>query len=269
MARLLILSSMVAHGHVGLSAAGPALALLGHSVTALPTVLLSNHPGWPSVAGARVDPDQIRAMIDALEANGWLPSHDAVLVGYLPTTDHVAVAGELIDRVRGLPAPPRVILDPVLGDAPKGLYLPEEVATGLRDSLVPRADVVTPNLFELCWLTGRPVQTLDQTRTAAADFLSRNDLAEVHVTSAPAGPETTGVLHVAEGDARLYPTALRKGVPHGVGDVYAGFVAAGLSPGTALGHLSALIDASLNVPHLRIVEAPAWTRANPLTASEN
>ena len=52
MARILILSSWVAHGHVGLSAAAPALQALGHEVTQLPTTVLSNHPGWPHVARA-------------------------------------------------------------------------------------------------------------------------------------------------------------------------------------------------------------------------
>ncbi|MGP6087132.1 bifunctional hydroxymethylpyrimidine kinase/phosphomethylpyrimidine kinase [Antarctobacter jejuensis] len=268
MARLLILSSWVAHGHVGLSAAEPALTLLGHSVTALPTVLLSNHPGWPYVAGTPVDPAQIAAMIEALEANGWLTEVDAVLVGYLPTPGHVALAVSLIERLRGLPTPPRVILDPVLGDAPKGLYLPKDVALALRDTLMPLADVLTPNLFELGWLSGQAVDTLDKAQ-AAATLLMRAGPAEVHVTSAPVGPEATGLLQVTKDGANLYPTALRKGVPHGVGDVFAAFIAAGLTPGEALGHLTALIDASLYAPHLRIVQAPAWTRATPLTASEN
>lgn len=268
MARLLILSSFVAHGHVGLSAAKPALTLLGHSVTGLPTVLLSNHPGWPHVAGSPIAPDHIGSMIDALEANGWLTCHDAVLVGYLPTRDHVTIASALIDRVRTVETPPLVVLDPVLGDAPKGLYLPEDVAIALRDILLPKADVLTPNLFELGWLADRPVETLDQIRAAAGVLMDGSALKEIHVTSASDQPGQTGLLHVGQQAACLYQAAVRKGVPHGVGDVYAALIAAGLAPGLALGHLTKLIDASLYAPHLRIVEAPAWTRATALTGSE-
>lgn len=266
MARLLILSSWVAHGHVGLSAAVPTLNLLGHTVTALPTVMLSNHPGWPHVSGAPVDPDQLRAMIDALDANGWLAGHDALLTGYLPTPDHVALACELIDRLRATPVPPRVVVDPVLGDAPKGLYLPEATARAARETLVPRAEVLTPNAFELGWLTGLPVDTLRDTRAAAESL--RAGSAEILVTSPPISPRTTGLLTIAD-KTDLYTTARRDGVPHGVGDTLSALIAAGLSPGAALGHLSALIDASLHAPHLRIVEsARIWTRATPLTASE-
>ena len=79
MGRVLAISSQVARGHVGLSAIVPALQALGHEVIALPTILLSNHPGHPRFAGERVAPDLLRRMFDALESNRWLGEIDAVL----------------------------------------------------------------------------------------------------------------------------------------------------------------------------------------------
>lgn len=265
MAQILILSSWVAHGHVGLSAAAPVLQALGHGVTQLPTTVLSNHPGWPHVAGAPVPVAQLQDMIGALEANGWLADHDAVLLGYLPTPDHVALAVDLAQRARKAGA--RVIVDPILGDLPKGLYLPGDAAQALRDDLAPLADVLTPNLFELGWLTDARVDRLDKVQKAAEVLLERTG--EILVTSAPLGQGTTGVLRVAADGVRSFPTALRNGVPHGVGDVFSALIAAGLMPGAALGHLSALIDASLHRPHLQIVDAaPNWIRATPLQPLE-
>ena len=135
--RVLMLSSWVARGHVGLSAGAPALQLLGHEVTQLPTVILSNHPGFPHVAGRPVPVEQIAAMTEALAANGWLDTHDALLTGYLPTPDHVAFAAGLAERLKRAGA--RITVDPVLGDAPKGLYLPLPVAEALRESGSARA----------------------------------------------------------------------------------------------------------------------------------
>jgi pyridoxine kinase len=89
MGRYLVISSQVAHGHVGLSAIVPALQAMGHEVIALPTILLSNHPGHAKVAGFKVEPSVLGQMLDALEANGRLKRVDAVLTGYLPTVDHV------------------------------------------------------------------------------------------------------------------------------------------------------------------------------------
>ncbi|WP_305969449.1 MULTISPECIES: pyridoxal kinase [unclassified Mameliella] len=265
MTRVLILSSWVAHGHVGLSAAAPALQALGHEVTQLPTTVLSNHPGWPHVAGAPVPGAQIRGMIEALDANGWLMAQDALLLGYMPSSEHVALAVDLARRMRA--AGMRVVVDPVLGDLPGGLYVSQEVACALRDELVPLADGLTPNLFELGWLTDAPVEGLKEARAAASMLL--DPVGEVLLTSAPVGPGTTGLLRVTPDGAQVFPVALRKAVPHGVGDVFSALVAGGLSPGHALGHLSALIDASLHAQHLRIVPAaPNWTRAAPLTPTE-
>lgn len=260
MTRILILSSLVAHGHVGLSAAMPVLQRLGHEVTGLPTVLLSNHPGWPHVAGQAVPVAQLDGMLDALCANGWLGEVETVLTGYLPTPGHVDFACRLIDRV-GPQA--RLVVDPVLGDAPKGLYIAEDTARRLRAVLVPRADILTPNAFELGWLTGHGCGDLRAARDAARALPMR-----VLLTSPPLGAEATGVLDNGP-PPRLYRTAQVAGVPHGVGDVFSGLIAAGLTVGAALGHLQALIAASLHQPHLAIVTAAEhWTAAPALPPEE-
>jgi len=257
--RVMILSSFVAHGHVGLSAGQPVLQALGHEVTALPTVILSNHPGWPQAAGSPVPPDRLAAMVDALAANGWLAGHDALLSGYLPTPAHVAFAADLATRMRAARPGLRIVVDPILGDAPKGLYLDAAAARAIRDRLLPLADILTPNAFELGWLTGAPTDTLETATAAAARLAPR-----VILTSPPMGPHQTGLLDGPD----LYVTAKRGDVPHGVGDALAAMIAAGLAPGTALGHLDALIAASLGADHLQIVPARArWTAAPAIPAT--
>ncbi|MGV6848025.1 MAG: PfkB family carbohydrate kinase [Marinibacterium sp.] len=259
MARLLALSSQVAAGHVGLSAAQPALTALGHTVTALPTVILSNHPGFPQAAGMPIPPETLSAMIDAVEANGWLAGHDAVLTGYLPSPQHVDLAADLIDRARAARPGIRVVADPVLGDEPKGIYIDAEAAAAIRDHLVPRADILTPNRFELGWLTGAPVATIDDMAAAAAPLAPR-----VLVTSAAETQDVTGVLDVAGNRIRHRKVPHLDGVPHGVGDVFAALIAAGYDPGQALDHLQALIRESAGRPHLRIIEtAGIWTAPAP------
>jgi pyridoxine kinase len=266
MTHILALSSWVAHGHVGLSAAAPVLQAFGHRVTQLPTVQLSNHAGFPHVAGRATDVETLAGMCDALDRNGWLDDVDAVLTGYMPGADHVAFAARLIDRLAA--TGPRVIVDPVLGDHPRGLYIAPEAAEAIRDTLLPRADVLTPNLFELSWLAGRAVDTLRAAQEAARDIASGT--AEVLVTSPPLGPAETGVLSVTRDAAMLWRTdrlTEAAAVPHGVGDVFSALIAADLSVGAALGHLRALIGQSLHAPHLAIAEAaPIWRAAEPIHA---
>jgi len=261
--RILVLSSWVAQGHVGLSAAAPVLQRLGHAVTGLPTTILSNHPGWRHVAGSPVPPSQIGAMLEALDANGLLVDLEAILTGYLPSAEHAALAANMVRRLRERERPPRVIVDPILGDAHNGLYVPEPVATALRDQLLPVADVLCPNAFEAGWLCDAPVVTTEQAMAAARHLSGPGRT--VLVTSAPVPGARIGVLSVGPDGTQLWTTPERTGVPHGTGDVFSALVAAGLSVGAALGHLSALIDTSTGAPHLRIVEtAPTWTAAGPL-----
>jgi pyridoxine kinase len=134
MGTILAISSQVARGHVGLAAAVPALHALGHEVIALPTVLLSNHPGHGAVAGQRIDPVLLGQMLATLDAHGWLARVDAVLSGYLPTPGHVAVVEDAIARVRARNPAAAYFCDPVLGDDPKGLYIAEDAARALHFS---------------------------------------------------------------------------------------------------------------------------------------
>ena len=94
--------------------------------------MLSNHPGYPRFAGDPVLPGQIAAMVDALEANGWLADTAAVITGYLPSPAHVTEARSAVERVRRANPGALYLCDPVFGDEPEGLYLSE--ATAVRHS---------------------------------------------------------------------------------------------------------------------------------------
>ena len=201
-------------------------------------------------------------MCSALEANGWLADVSAILTGYLPTPEHVGVAADVVARVRKAATGSRVVVDPVMGDAPKGLYIPEDAARALRDRLLPMADDLTPNAFELGWLTGRPVDDPDALAQAAETLLSGTKAARVLATSAPISDAETGVLEVSRDRRALYPTPRREGVPHGPGDVFAALLASRLEVAVALGMLDRLIEESLGAEHLRIARTAAlWTKA--------
>lgn len=227
MARILALSSQVARGHVGLSAMVPALQRLGHDVIALPTVLLSNHPGHARSAGMQVPPDKIREMIAALGDNGWLADVDAVVTGYLPTAAHVDVAVSAIARIEEASAFATVIVDPVLGDDPKGLYIEQEAALAIRQQLMPLADVATPNRFELSWLTGCEVASPADAALAGAMLAPTMIVA----TSVPVEDGRIGNVLVSGSGAVGVTVSRRETVPHGTGDLLAGLVAGYLRSG--------------------------------------
>lgn len=221
MSTVLAISSQVARGHVGLSAIVPALQALGHDVIALPTVMLSNHPGHGAVAGQRIDPMLLRQMLETLDGHGWLKDVDAVLSGYLPTPDHVSVVADAIRLVRAHRPAAIYFCDPVLGDDPKGLYIAEEAARALAATLVPLADVAFPNRFELGWLTGLPVTDVAGAKNAAHALATSATVA----TSIPQGDDALATVAIARDGVSLSSVARQDNVPNGTGDLLAALFA--------------------------------------------
>ena len=217
MARILAISSQVASGHVGLSAIVPALQMLGHDVIALPTILLSNHPGTQPATGTPMEPSVLEQMLATLNTNGRLDNIDAILTGYLPSAAHVAVAATAIKLCQSKPKPPLVLCDPVIGDDPKGLYIDVNAATAIRTTLLPVADIITPNRFELAWLSGQTVSS-SATAITAARSLGRQ---LVVATSIPADDRALDTIAITASNTHSARVAKRASAPNGTGDLLA------------------------------------------------
>jgi pyridoxine kinase len=222
--RILIISSYVAHGTVGLQATLPALMRPDFEVTAMPTVILSNHPGHRKCAGTTIATETLAAMLDALDGNGWLTKLDAVFTGYLPSVAHVEWALHTIEHVKALNPKVFVTADPVLGDDPGGLYVGHDTAAAVRDRLLRVADLTTPNRFELAWLTGSPVTDCVSAVSAARSL----GTPLVAATSIPDGNETIANLLITPGHWIAERLVRRPHAPHGTGDYFAGLLLAGL-----------------------------------------
>lgn len=246
MARILAISSHVCCGSVGLASIVPALHWLGHEVMPVPTVVLSNHPGYAHVAGEPLPASDVAAMLAALEANGWLQETTAVLSGYLPTPDHVAAVREAVESVRRANPAALFLCDPVLGDDDDGgLYLPEAVAVAVREQLLPLASLATPNCFELSWLSNQRVENAATARKAAAALA----VPAVLATSIPEADNRLANVLV-EGDAALACFVRRReAAPHGTGDLLAAMFLGnrlnGSSRAYCLGASVSAVDASV------------------------
>jgi len=269
MPTILSLSSQVARGHVGHSANLFVWQRLGIQAVTLPTILLSNRPDYPYRAGEQLRPKLLDDMLGALEANGWLSEVDAIFTGYLPSAEHVALVERWVGKLKARKPELFYCCDPILGDEPGGLYVPAAAAEALRTELVPLADLITPNRFELGWLSRRRIESRQDAIEAARSLGGM-----VLATSAP-GPSEMALtnLLVQNGKACEAVVSYREEVPHGTGDLLAALFLAYLlqthEPKQALaratGGLEAVITASEGDDELRLVvsqdawsAAPAW-----------
>lgn len=256
--RVLVVSSHVAQGAVGLKATAPPLLHAGFDVIQVPTVVLSNHLGHRHVAGGAVEADTIARMIDALAANGALDGLSAIITGYLPESAHVSATAQAITKLAKAPAPPLVVCDPVLGDDPEGLYIPEATALAIKHELLPLADVITPNCFELSWLTARPVQSVVDALAAARGL----GIPVVAATSIPAEKHAISTIAVSASVSHSLDVPWRENVPHGTGDLFTGLFTAALVTGQPIDEalqwstatLDRVIAASREAPDLDLGE---------------
>ena len=201
--RVLAISSQVAFGPVGNSACVPALNAAGIEVIALPTILLSNQPALGKPSGIRVPAGTLSDMLEKLEALGAFENLSGILTGYFADAEQVIAIARTIARLK----PALYLCDPVIGDDPKGLYVPEAVAEAIRDHLVPLASILTPNHFEREWLNARKDVTAH--------------IPERITTSLPQGNALVTEL-VAAGQTHRHTTLRQDKVPHGTGDLFSG-----------------------------------------------
>jgi pyridoxine kinase len=168
MPTVLSVQSWVACGSVGNTAALFPLQRLGCETWSLNTVAFSNHTGYERWRGETVPACQIATLFEGIAELGVLPCCDAVLSGYLGEAETGSVLLDIVTRVKK--ANPRALFccDPVMGDVGPGYYVRAGIPEFYRDRALALADVVTPNRFELEWLSGGPVRNLAEACDAIA-----------------------------------------------------------------------------------------------------
>ena len=230
----LILSSYVAAARIGGGAQQYALAPFGIDPVLVPTVLFGRSPAKGAPGGRAVDAQVFQSMLEGVEADGLFGLVDIVITGHFSLPAQAEIAAATIAKIRAasrigafLPRP-IIVVDPILGDDPRGLYVNPDVAEAVCHNLVPLADWITPNAWELSYLTGLPI-TDPVSAATAARALGKPTL----VTSAPCAEGKIGMVCYDGHYARLYSHERLDAAPNGTGDLVTAVFAAGLLSGLA------------------------------------
>ncbi len=231
---ILSIQSQVVYGHVGNAAAQFALQRMGFEVWAVPTVLFSNHPGHGGFKGKAVPAEDMAALVAGLDGQGFLKQAQALLTGYLGHETHVEVVCSAATRIRAQSPHAPYCCDPVIGERETGAYVKPGVADALRARLVPLADILTPNCFELEVLSERTVDA-PGTALAAARALAR-PLVICTSVAIPADPAKIGTLAVTADQAWLCVTDRLAQPPSGTGDLFTALFLGHLLKGVTVPH---------------------------------
>lgn len=223
------------YGHTSLMAAIPILNMMGIQVAPLPTALLSSHT---QIEGF--------TFLDLTEEMEKIVGHwqklglqlDAIYSGFLGSHEQVTIVEKLIAWQQDYS--PLVVVDPVLGDNGT-LYdtIDQPLVEAMR-TLVRQADVITPNITELCYLLGADYHTYSHEKDLLNDIrtMSHQGPEIVIVTSVPdyKRPGATAVVGYYRADNRYWrvPCNYLPGAFPGTGDAFASVVTGALLQGDSL-----------------------------------
>ncbi|MGV0909666.1 pyridoxal kinase [Martelella sp. FOR1707] len=230
------IQSQVAFGHVGNSAALFPMQAAGLEVAAIPTVIFSNTPDYPTLRGRALPPEFFSDLLQGARERGLPERANFILTGYIGSLDVALMVADFVAEAKAVNPRLTYVCDPVMGDAGPGLYVPEAIADVMRDRLLPMADIATPNPFELAWLTGRKIATLKDLETART-FLRIAPGAHLIATGCALEDTPSGhiesVILSDDGLSRHPVEHLPVALP-GTGDLFAGLIVAGLARGHIL-----------------------------------
>jgi pyridoxine kinase len=156
---ILSIQSHVAYGHVGNASAVFPMQRLGVEVWPIHTVQFSNHTGYGAWKGRVFDGPAIEELVEGIAERGVLPRCDGVLSGYMGSADIGNAILSAVARVRAANTQALYCCDPVIGDTGRGVFVRPGIPEFMRDHAVPAADIITPNQFELDFLSGLTTRT--------------------------------------------------------------------------------------------------------------
>ncbi len=220
---ILSIQSWVAYGHVGNASAVFPMQRLGHEVWAVNTVQFSNHTGYGAWKGQVFSGEAIREVVDGVEDRGVLPSCDGVLSGYMGDASIGEAILDAVARVKAANPNALYCCDPVMGDVGRGMFVRPGIPEFMRDRAVRQADIITPNHFELEFLSGQDAKD-SASLARALDAVHKLGPRVIVVTSLHLNDTPDGMLDlmVSDGDVHYRVRTLLLPVSvNGAGDAIA------------------------------------------------
>ncbi|CAD7004805.1 pyridoxal kinase [Ceratitis capitata] len=185
--RVLSIQSHVVHGYVGNKSAAFPLQVLGFEVDAINSVQLSNHTGYRSIKGQVLQEKELAELFEGLEANNLLQCYTHLLTGYTGSASFLSRISNIVSKLREINPQLIYVCDPVMGDNGK-MYVPEDLLPIYREKIIPLADIITPNQYEVELLTERKISNESDVWSAVQWFHDRG-IDTVVISSSELGEE--------------------------------------------------------------------------------
>lgn len=239
------IQSNVMHGYVGNRASLPFYHASGLETCQLDTVRLAAHPGYGATARDVITAQTMTSLFDDYLSLADTKAITACHTGYFGTAEQVVATAEFINSLQSRHPDMLVLVDPVFGDKGRS-YVPGDVIKAIIEQLLPLADILTPNQFELHYLTGQPLNTLADAKSALHHIILKP-----HQIAIATGIESETHIHdICLQDEEIYEISaplLDSGVS-GAGDAFASLFLSQIIKGQTT--KTALHTASVIIHHI-------------------
>lgn len=225
--RVLVIAGSDSGGGAGIQADIKTItALGGYAETAITALTAQNTLGVEAIF--TIPPDFIaRQMAVVLDDIGA----DVIKTGMLYSASVIeAVAATLQEKARAVP----LVVDPVMIAKGGAKLLEDQAIAILKNTLVARAGVLTPNIPEAEILTSRKIINVDDMVAAAQDLLELGPHAVLLTGGHLSGDQLTDVLVSVDGVERFEDSRIQTRHTHGTGCTLASAIAIGLAQGMGL-----------------------------------
>jgi hydroxymethylpyrimidine/phosphomethylpyrimidine kinase len=219
--RVLAIAGSDSGGGAGIQADLKAIASSGaHGMTAITAITAQSTVGVRSLlpVPAEMVLDQVRAVVEDIGV-------DAVKIGMVGNAETIVAVGQALDMTAGAP----VVLDPVMVAESGARLLDEEAEGALRELLLPRATVMTPNLAEAAVLAARTTGGEEEGEGLARALHRLGP--EVVVVTGGHRAEATDLFYDGRRHERLHGERHSTGATHGSGCTHSSSLAAALAHG--------------------------------------
>ncbi len=226
--RVLTIAGSDSGGGAGIQADIKAISAMGcFATSAITAITAQNTIGVRAIHPIPLDiiESQISAVLEDIGT-------DAIKIGMINTPEVVEVIAALLDKfeIRN------VVLDPVMVATSGDPLIKGEAVAAIKELLIPRARVITPNIPEAEILLGESITSQSQFPEAARKLSMGGKVSVLLKAGHLEGDTLTDILYNAEDDTIVELTSRRVETPntHGTGCTLSSALAAALAKGLPL-----------------------------------
>mgnify|MGYP002770855867 FL=1 len=244
--KIAVIQDLSGFGKCSLTAAIPVISVMGVQPCPLPTAVLSAQTGYPSyyLDDYTDKMEYIRSEWEKLGAH-----FDGIYTGFVASEAQIDRIFDFLDTFRK--ADTFLLVDPVMGDDGVKYDMFTDGLLEKMKELACQADVLTPNLTELCLLTEADYETvcslpgelkieiIHQMANSLLEKGVKNILVTgIHLTEN--GEQKIGNLIITQEQCELIAFPYIGGSYSGTGDIFASIIAGGMVRGDSLRDLCVL-----------------------------